>query len=417
MPLTILGYSFGTLPAWLPIWAVPAAMIHAALFVALIVPAWVGLARARAGGPLSLVLLLPVLGLLMLASRYMNRVLPYAHWGRFWGILVLIPGLNIFFLWIFSFAPWKRRYIPLDQEEYSEPQTGMPRTGRSEPRLEGRTGQPGARTQGAETIGPGAPALPRGDVGAQTMIHGAPVPGSATQAPAAPVPLSPMSGEPGTMMAGAAAPPPPPAGRKMRPAPPVSAPPEPPAATMIAGREGPQPLDEPVAPMPPIPARSLNPPQPPPVPPPSAAEPPPAAPRRPPERTQDVTGRPPAAEEAATMRIAAPPRPGGRAWRLVGANDVAAAFDFTVNEPALLENESGLLVGRSARANFVIEHDSVSRNHARFVIQNGALCLEDLDSMNGTWVDGQRLEANEPVPLKPGGIVEIGKIKLRVTGG
>jgi hypothetical protein len=137
------------------------------------------------------------------------------------------------------------------------------------------------------------------------------------------------------------------------------------------------------------------------------------------ERTQDVAGRPPApaAEEAATMRVTAPPRAGGRAWRLVGANDIAASFDFTVNEPALLETDSGLLVGRSARANFVIEHDSVSRNHARFLLDKGVLCLEDLDSMNGTWVDGQRLEANAPVPLKPGGIVEIGKIKLRVTGG
>jgi hypothetical protein len=401
MPLTILGYTLGTLPAWLPIWAVPAAMIHAALFIALIVPAWAGLARARAGGPLSLVLLLPVLGLLILASLYMNRVLPYAHWGRFWGILVLIPGLNIFFLWIFAFAPWKRRYIPLDQEEFSETQTGMPRSGRSEPRLEGRSGEPGARTQGAETIGPGAPAHARGDLSAQTMLQG-----SGAQAP-----LSPMSGEPGTMMAGGAAPPPP-TGRKMRPAPRLSTPSEePPAATMIAGREGPQPLDEPVAPTPPIPARSLQPPPP--------AEPPPAAPRRMPERTQDVTGRAPAAtpEEAATMRVAAPPRTGGRAWRLVGANDVAAAFDFTVHEPALLETDSGLLVGRSARASFVIEHDSVSRNHARFLLEQGALCLEDLDSMNGTWVDGQRLEPNDPVPLQPGGIVEIGKIKLRVTGG
>jgi pSer/pThr/pTyr-binding forkhead associated (FHA) protein len=96
---------------------------------------------------------------------------------------------------------------------------------------------------------------------------------------------------------------------------------------------------------------------------------------------------------------------------------VAAALDFTVAEPALLESDSGLLVGRSARANFVIEHDSVSRNHARFLLEQGALCLEDLDSMNGTWVDGQKLEPNTPVPLQPGGIVEIGKIKLRVTGG
>src|ERR671910_841191 len=173
MNLTILGYTLGTLPAWLPIWAVPAAMIHVALFLALIVPAWVGLARARAGGPLSLVLILPLLGLLMLTPIYMNRVLPYAHWGRFWGIMVLIPGINIFFLWIFAFAPWKRRYIPLDQEEYSEPVSGLAQTGRSEPKLEGKSREPASGKAGEATIGPGAPGFTRGgDVGAETMIQG-----------------------------------------------------------------------------------------------------------------------------------------------------------------------------------------------------------------------------------------------------
>jgi len=409
MELIILGQKLGTLPAWLPIWAVPLALIHIALFLALIVPAWVGLARARAGGPLSLVLVLPILGLLMLTPIYMNRVLPYAHWGRFWGILVLIPGLNIFFLWIFAFAPWKRRYIPLDQEEYTEAPSGLASSPRSEPRLEGRTGE----RKGSETLGPGSPGYPQGDVSAQTMIQG-----SGAQAAA----LSPRSGEPGTMMAGAPA-----ARRAEKRSPDRSLTPDEPTPTMMAG---PQALDEPVAPTPPIPARSLHPPQPPtqapppavaPPPPIPAAAPPPPEPPRPrsrPERTQDVTGRPPAeAGEAATMRVTPPPREGGRAWRLVGASDMAAAIDFTVHEPALLETDSGLLIGRSARANFVIDHDSVSRNHARFLLDRGTLCLEDLDSMNGTWVDGQKLEANAPVPLKPGGIVEIGKIKLRVTGG
>jgi hypothetical protein len=396
MELTILGFKLGMLPAWLPIWAVPAALIHGAMFLALIVPAWVGLARARAGGPLSLVLILPILGLLMLTPIYMNRVLPYAHWGRFWGIMVLIPGVNIFFLWIFAFAPWKRRYIPLDQEEYSEPASGLAaQTGRSAPRLEGKSREPVS----------GQPSV-RGDVGSETMIQGSPVKGAT---------LSPRSGEPGTMMAGG------PAGRT-RGTDAMSGPPEDlPNATMIAGRQAPQQLDEPVAPTPPVPARSLQPPEPPkPPPPPRTAEPKsvePPKPRRP-ERTLDVSGRPPAEpSEAATMRVTPPPRAGGRAWRLVGANDVAAQIDFTVQEPALQETESGLLIGRSARANFVIDHDSVSRNHARFLLENGTLCLEDLDSMNGTWVDGQRLEANTPVPLQPGGIVEIGKMKLRVTGG
>jgi hypothetical protein len=429
MNLTIFGLSLGTLPGWVPVWAVPAAIIHIALFLALIIPTWVALARARSGGPLALVLILPVLGLLMLCPIFMNRVLPYAHWARFWGILVLVPGLNIFFLWIFAFAPWKRRYIPMDQEEYSEPQTGMGATGmgarRQAPKLDARTGAPAAQG-GSQTMMQGTPARPySGEPGAQTMFPGAPTPRSGT-------PLSPRSAEPSpqTMMAG-------PTGAGRSPSVP-SGPPadEPPQATIIAGGRQQQ-LDEPVQPTPPIPARSQRDPLtsaptgvpggPPPsrtgAPPPMAAEPSPPEPPRPepsrqrPERTQDLTVRNQPPPEAATVRIPQPTRAGGRAWKLIGANEVAKAIEFTIQEAALLESEAGLLVGRSARANFVIDHDSISRNHARFTLERGALMLEDLDSMNGTWVDGNRLEANEPVALQPNGIVEIGKVALRVTGG
>jgi hypothetical protein len=415
MNLTIFGLSLGTLPAWVPVWAVPAAIIHLALFLALVIPAWVALARARSGGPLALVLILPVLGLLMLCPIFMNRVLPYAHWARFWGILVLIPGLNIFFLWIFAFAPWKRRYIPLDQEEYSEPVTGMgPR--KQAPKLDARTGDP-ATQGGSQTMMPGAPAKPySGEPGAQTMF-----PGAVPQ-------LSPRSAEPApqTMMAGTAG------AANRSPSVPSAPPDAAPQPTMLAGARGAQELDEPVQPNPPIPARSQRDPfssaptggptsgptgAPPAAPAPRAEPPPPEPPRARPERTQDLTARNQPPPEAATVRIAQPARAGGRVWKLIGANEVAKAIEFTIQEAALLESESGLLVGRSARANFVIDHDSISRNHARFTVERGALMLEDLDSMNGTWVDGNRLEANEPVALQPNGIVEIGKLALRVTGG
>jgi len=290
---------------------------------------------------------------------------------------------------------------------------------RDAPKLDSRSRDPGSQTlmatpAGASPEGPRS-GPPQGD---HTMIPGGT--------------LSPRSGEPAhTMMAGgvgaasrSGAPAPASAART---GPPAEPPPPPPL--MLPG--GPQTLDTPVAPMPPIPARSMQPQAPPPVPPPMPPAPPvappvaPAAASEPPRpraapRTQDLTFSnlsPPPPVETATVRVAAPARAGGRAWRLVGANDVAAAIDFTVQEAALLESESGLLVGRSARAQFVIEHDSISRNHARFLLDRGTLCLEDLDSMNGTWVDGAKLEANAPVPLQPNGIVEIGKIRLRVTGG
>jgi hypothetical protein len=392
-----------------PAWAVPAAIVHIALFLALVVPAWVGLARARAGGPFALLLILPILGLLMLAPIYMNRVLPYAHWGRFWGILVLVPGLNIFFLWIFSFAPWKRRYIPLDQEEYSEMPSSMVQA-RSPPRLDSRSRE-GSETlihaptlgptpgpgdaMGSRTMAPGVPFRPRAaETGAHTMMAG-------EQAPAAPQLRAGRTAEPqATMIAGGQTP------RTLDQ--PISAPP-------LKGRTGPPPPLPPTPPAPPPPAPSPPIPSTPPLS--AAGAPPEAAPRFAP-RTHDVgEPRPPAPSEPATVRMAPATASGGHAWRLVGANEVAAAIDFTVQEAALREAEGGLLIGRSARAQLVVDHDSVSRNHARFVLDRNALCIEDLDSMNGTWVDGQKLEPHTPTPLLPDGIVEIGKVALRVTPG
>jgi hypothetical protein len=318
-------------------------------------------------------------------------VLPYAQWSRFWAILILIPGLNIFFLWIFAFAPWKRRYIPLSEDEPSElsgrvsearPATGRPVT-QSATMMAGAT-RP--RTGPAETMLQGKPA--HGRTGpAETIIQGKSARG--------------RSGVAGghTIVAGADDAPPPASESGHQ--------------TMLAGSAAAQPLDEPVAPGPPIPQRSRQK---------MSAEPPPPPAPEPPRkastRTHDLSHpQPGGAEEAATMRVAAEARPGGRAWRLVGANDVAAAIDFTIHEAALIEAENGFLIGRSARAHLVVEHDSVSRNHARFLLDKGLLCVEDLDSMNGTWVDERKLEANVPVPLKPNGIVEFGKVKLRVTGG
>ena len=43
----------------LPAWVVPGLIVHIALFLTMIVPAWRGFAYARLGGPVSLVLAIP----------------------------------------------------------------------------------------------------------------------------------------------------------------------------------------------------------------------------------------------------------------------------------------------------------------------------------------------------------------------
>lgn len=78
----------------------------------------------------------------------------------------------------------------------------------------------------------------------------------------------------------------------------------------------------------------------------------------------------------------------------------------------VLVGESGIRIGRSPDNGLVIDNHAVSHHHARIATGNtGALILEDLDSMNGTFVNGQRVKN---VTLKPGDSVAIGKHTLLV---
>jgi DNA-binding winged helix-turn-helix (wHTH) protein len=73
------------------------------------------------------------------------------------------------------------------------------------------------------------------------------------------------------------------------------------------------------------------------------------------------------------------PRPGPR-FRLV----------LESREVQLLEGEN--VIGRDPDAALWIDHTSVSRRHARIVIGGGKATLEDLESKNGTSLNGKKIE-------------------------
>jgi len=60
-----------------------------------------------------------------------------------------------------------------------------------------------------------------------------------------------------------------------------------------------------------------------------------------------------------------------------------------------------VVVGRSADADYSIAHEDVSRRHCRFTFQNGTVWVEDLNSSNGTEVDGTRLEEGDRTRVSP----------------
>jgi pSer/pThr/pTyr-binding forkhead associated (FHA) protein len=69
-------------------------------------------------------------------------------------------------------------------------------------------------------------------------------------------------------------------------------------------------------------------------------------------------------------------------------------------------------IGRSPDNGIIIDNPAVSHYHARVFNEEGRLMLEDFGSMNGTFVNGQRVKM---VTLKPGDSVAIGKHTIVVT--
>jgi two-component system, cell cycle response regulator len=68
------------------------------------------------------------------------------------------------------------------------------------------------------------------------------------------------------------------------------------------------------------------------------------------------------------------------------------------------------VVGRGDDADIVLADDSVSRTHARIVRRSGATFIEDLESRNGTFVEGRLVRA--PTMLREGAYVRFGPVSL-----
>lgn len=59
----------------------------------------------------------------------------------------------------------------------------------------------------------------------------------------------------------------------------------------------------------------------------------------------------------------------------------------------------GLTIGRSPDSSLVIQDDYTSTHHARIEVRGGQWLLRDLDSTNGTTLDGIRVTTATPIPL------------------
>lgn len=70
------------------------------------------------------------------------------------------------------------------------------------------------------------------------------------------------------------------------------------------------------------------------------------------------------------------------------------------------------VLGRTEEAVVWIDSSSVSRRHARILVDGGQVLLEDLGSKNGTFVRKERIAA--PTPLADGDMFWLGTVRVRL---
>ena len=75
----------------------------------------------------------------------------------------------------------------------------------------------------------------------------------------------------------------------------------------------------------------------------------------------------------------------------------------------------GLSVGRSSDNTITSLDERVSRTHVRFEPAGNGWVVIDQGSANGTWIDGARIPARRPTPVKVGTVVGVGPLELHVT--
>lgn len=90
-----------------------------------------------------------------------------------------------------------------------------------------------------------------------------------------------------------------------------------------------------------------------------------------------------------------------------------AQIRFEVQDRLQRENGGRIVLGRnSSLAHLCIKNTSVSGEHLSIHFRNGQFTIEDLNSSNGTRVNGRRLTAFRPAPLADGDRIEAGEVLL-----
>ena len=110
--------------------------------------------------------------------------------------------------------------------------------------------------------------------------------------------------------------------------------------------------------------------------------------------------------------VAARPR-GAATAEIGGLHPVKAVLRvIEFGRERLVEALCPLTIGRDRTCELVLADAEVSRKHARLEAQAGVVFLRDLESRNGTFLNGQRLES--AIEARQGDAIDVGATRVIV---
>lgn len=86
----------------------------------------------------------------------------------------------------------------------------------------------------------------------------------------------------------------------------------------------------------------------------------------------------------------------------------AARISYDGRDLPLFSGEN--IIGRDPEVAIPVDNSTVSRHHARLMVGENEVTLEDLDSKNGTFINGQRI--SEPTVVTDGDQVAVGEVRM-----
>ncbi|MEJ2143149.1 MAG: FHA domain-containing protein [Gammaproteobacteria bacterium] len=73
--------------------------------------------------------------------------------------------------------------------------------------------------------------------------------------------------------------------------------------------------------------------------------------------------------------------------------------------------EGGISIGRSGENDIFLNDETISARHAKIYTYYNTSYIEDLDSTNGTYINGKKIQKHL---IKPGDVVQIGQHKFNI---